>query len=269
MGDILNLLPIAQAEVHNDHGGHHGLNFWGLFLYLAVALGVIAYLISNARKGLGNRAFTTKQANWAEQLYLFIENMCVGTIGAHGRKYIPLIMTFWLVIFTGNVMSLFLEGAPTADLGFNLGMALIAIGYVQWEGIKANGFFGHLSHFAGPKLGGPLVLISVMIFIIELFSEVMKNVSLSLRLFANMSGGHTAVLEMNKILGFDLGGHHVFIPVGAFLLPIKVLTCVIQALVFCLLTCVYISLVTHHEHDDHSDVPGEGHHGEVHTMVGA
>ena len=249
MGDLLHTLPIAAAE----GGAEIHTSIWGLLVYVAAVLGVIAWLVSRARQGLTQRTFTTPQANWAEQLYLFIENMCVSAIGPHGRKYIPMITTFWLIIFVGNVFSLFFPFAPTADLGFNLGMALVAIGYVQWEGIKANGLVGHLTHFAGPKLGLAFIPLSILLFVIELVSEVMKNVSLSLRVFANIHGGHEAVLNMNKV------GEAAYIPVGAFLLPLKVLTCLIQAMIFCLLTCVYIGLVTSH----HDDAEGEDTHGNL------
>ena len=188
--------------------------------------------------------FRQPLAQASEQLYLFIENMCVATIGSHGRKYMPMIMTFWLVIFFGNMLALFLPFSPTADLSFNLGMALISIGYVQWEGIKANGVFGHFSHFAGPKLGLAMIPITLMIFVIEIVSELMKNVSLSLRLYGNIHGGHQAVEAMNQV------GSGAFIPLGAFLLPVKLLTVIVQAMIFTLLTCVYLSLVTSHHSDD-------------------
>ena len=255
MGPYASPFPIAQAESAVETPG-----FAGLFLYVALTLALVLGLVAVARKGFTKRTFTGWLANWAEQLYLFIENMCVGTIGAHGRKYVPMIMTFWLVIFFSNLVSLFLPYAPTADLSFNLGMALIAIGYVQWEGIKANGFFGHVSHFSGPRLGIALIPISIMIFVIELISELMKNVSLSLRLFGNIHGGHQAVEAMN-----NLGG--AYLPFGELLLPIKLLTCVVQAMIFTLLTCVYISLVTHHEPDDMGDLPNEGRDGRISPMV--
>jgi len=249
MGDLLRssttLLAFAEG------GGHEGPSYIGLFVYVAIVLAAIFILMAQAKKGLGERVFKNWFTQRFEQLFLFIENMCVGTIGAHGRKYMPIIFTFWLMIFFGNFVALFFPTAPTADLSFNLGMALISIGYVQYEGIRANGLFGHLSHFAGPKLGAALVPISGMIFIIELISEMMKNVSLSLRLYGNIHGGHMAVEAMNKL------GEAYYIPVGAFLLPIKLLTCVVQAMIFCLLTCVYISLVTHHD-EDHAHAP-EGH----------
>ena len=236
---------IAAAE----GGGNHGSSFVGLMVYIGIVLAIMFGILTVAKAGLSARVFKSKPTSWFEQVYLFIEGMCLSTIGAHGRKYVPMIITFWMVIFVSNVVALFMPTAPTADLSFNLALALISIGYVQWEGIRANGLLGHFSHFAGPKLPGLLVIISAMIFVIELISEVMKNVSLSLRLFGNIEGGHRAADAMNKL------GEDIYLPVGAFLLPIKLLTCVVQAMIFCLLTCVYLSLVTHHDeghgHDGH------------------
>ncbi len=227
-------------------------NFQTTFGYLAFIILAILFVATLARKGYGSRVFRGKPAQWAEQLYLFIENMCVGTIGSHGRKYIPIIATFWLVIFFSNVLSLFAPYAPTADLSVNLGLALIAVGYVQWEGIRANGLLGHLRHFAGPKLALYMIPVTGMIFIIELISEVMKNLSLSLRLFGNIDGGHRAAEAMN-----ELGGG--WVPVGSFLMPIKLLTCVVQAMIFCLLTCVYLSLVTSHHEEAEANDPDHAH----------
>jgi F-type H+-transporting ATPase subunit a len=107
-----------------------------------------------------------------------------------------------------------------------------------------------LKHFAGPKLGGALILITPLLFCIELISELMKNVSLSLRLFGNIDGGHRAVEAMNSIGAHFLGLDWLNIPFGAFLMPIKMLTVVVQALIFCLLTCVYLGMVTGGGHDE-------------------
>jgi len=235
-----------------------------LWFYILLLVVIVGALMSYAKKGLNQKVFKTtwktpfEATLWTslfEQLYLFIENMCVGAIGPHGRKYIPMIFTFWVVIFAGNIMALFMPFSPTASLSFNLGMALISIVYVQYEGIRANGFGTHVSHFSGPKMSGPMVIISAMIFVIEIISELMKNLSLSLRLYGNIHGGHVAVESMNKL------GASLFIPIGEFLLPLKLLTCVVQALIFSMLTCVYLALVTHHEsdHGDHDDAMAHNH----------
>jgi F-type H+-transporting ATPase subunit a len=226
-------------------GEGHGTSFLGLAIYLILVIAILFYLMHSAKLGLGEKVFKNKWTQRFEQLFLFIQNLCVGIIGPHGRKYVPMIMVLWMMIFVGNVVALFMPTSTTADLSFNLAMALLAVGYVQYEGIKANGLMGHLSHFAGPKLPLAMIPITIMIFVIEIVSELMKNVSLSLRLFGNIHGGHEAVEAMNK-----LGGE--WVPIGAFLLPIKILTCVVQALIFSLLTCVYLSLVTHH-HEDHDE----------------
>jgi F-type H+-transporting ATPase subunit a len=239
MGSLIQTWPLALADAEVP------ISFLGLAGYFLLTLLCIAVFVYLAVKGLNTRVFRTLPSQLAEQLYLFIENMCVGIIGPGGRKYIPMIMTLWLLIFTGNFIALFAPASPTAILSFNLGMALTSVGYVQYEGIRANGLFGHMRHFAGPKLGGAMVLISCLLFVVEVISEIMKNVSLSLRLYGNIHGGHEAVQAMNGLL------KNYFIPLGAFLLPIKLLTVVVQALIFTLLTCVYISLVTHHEEEDH------------------
>ena len=62
-------------------------------------------------------------------------------------------------------------------------------------------------------------------------------------LLLNFGGGHQAAEALNAL------GAERLIAAGAFLLPIKMLTVIVQALIFCLLTCVYLALVTHHEEE--------------------
>lgn len=251
---ILNYSNLLASS--SEEAAVHGASFWGMFIYIGLVLAVVIGVLSAAKKSFGERVFKKWPAQLAEQVYIFIEGLCIGTIGSHGRKYVPMIMTFWLMIFVGNMMALFMASSPTADLSFNLAMALIAVGYVQWEGMKANGVGGHIKHFAGPKLGPAFFGITLLLFCIELISEVMKNVSLSLRLFGNIDGGHQAAETLNN-LGMHLFGlDWLNIPIGAFLLPIKLLTVVVQALIFCLLTCVYLGMVTSHAGEEHgSEAP--------------
>jgi F-type H+-transporting ATPase subunit a len=255
MDALQQLGPLLLASSEGISGKEP--SFMGLAAYVAFVLVILFSLMAYAKKGLGVRVFKNPITKLFEQLYLFIENMCITSVGQHGRKYIPMMMTFWMMIFVGNVMALLFPFSPTADLSFNLGMAIIAVSYVQYEGIKTNGFLGHLSHFSGPKLTGITVLISGLIFVIEIISEIMKNVSLSLRIYGNIHGGHLAVESMNNL------GNKIYVPLGSVvLLPIKLLTCVVQALIFTMLTCVYLSLVTHHS-DDHGD-SGNGHPAPAH-----
>lgn len=246
MFDFLKIGPTLLAEIPEPET-HTALAVRTIF-YIVLLLAIIFGLMSVAKQGLKERVFKSWITSCFEQIYLFIENLCINTIGAHGRKYVPMIMTLWMVIFFGNLLALCFPYSPTADLSFNLGMAILSIVYVQYEGIRMRGPIGHLTHFTGPKLTGAMVIISGMIFVVEIISELMKNLSLSLRLYGNIHGGHIAVEQMNKL------GNGVYIPLGEFLMPIKLLTVVVQPLIFTLLTCVYLSLATHHDddHDEHT-----------------
>lgn len=237
-----------------EGGEKHGIGK-AIFFYVGLTVLCMLVLAFLAGKGAKGRVFSSKVTQLGEQLYLFLEQLTVSVVGPHGRKYIPFIATLWLFIFTSNFLALFLPYAPTANLSINLALSISTILYVQWEGIKTNGFWGHIKHFSGPKLTGMMVLISGMIFVIEIISETAKMLSLSMRLFGNIEGGHIVVHELNK-LG-TIGSHEAAIPFGGILLPIKMLTVVVQALVYCLLTCVYLGLVTHHSEEHEHDAGHE------------
>lgn len=265
--DFSQISSILLASAEGSE--HHGPSYWGLVFYMGLLLAITFILIGIARTDFKNRIFRKKPAQWSEQMYLFIENMCVNIIGSHGRRFVPFIGTLWIVIFLGNSIALFFPTSTTADLSFNLALAIIAICYVQFAGVQGHaehdidhgkpkatawftGIFKHIKHFAGPKLPlGIALFVTPLLFIVELISEAMKNVSLSLRLYGNIYGGHAAVDALNKTTEY--------FPIGGLLLVVKLLTVVVQALVFTLLTCVYISIVTHHEEDHKEGQPAAAH----------
>ena len=226
---------------------------WGVYVYLGIVIAVIFGCIAWARTGLGDRVFKKPITQCAEQAYLFIEQMALSVIGPHGRKYIPFLMTIWLIIFFSNVLGLLLPHSPMADWSLTFALAVVVFCYVQYEGIRQNGFFGHLGHFKGPKLGGILLfVITPLIFCIEFISEWVKIISLSLRLYGNIFAGHKtkeAIDGLAQLQAFPI--------VGEVLLPLELLVAVVQAFVFVVLAAIYLSLVTHSsEHEQE-----EGEHG--------
>ncbi len=251
---MINLLPWiagSLATTEGGEGGHHALGF-GIFAYLGLTLLVIGVFIWSARKGITSRVPTQPTTQWAEHIYAFIENLAVSTIGPHGRKYVTYLATIWLIIFVSNIVGLFMSIAATANLALNAGLAIASMMYVQWSGIKAHGFRGYLQHFAGPKLGGILTLLSILLFVVEAISESAKMISLPFRLFMNIEGGHIVIKGFNTIINVNGAPF----PLGYFLLPIELLTSVIQAFIFTLLVGVYIGLLSgHEESEEHESVP--------------
>ncbi len=236
-------------EEHHGDGEHHALGM-AVFFYVGLTLLVMGVFMAIARKGITRRAPKSMATKLAEHVYFFIERVAISIIGPHGKKYITFLTTLWMFIFVSNVLGLFMSHAATGNLGVNFGLAVVTMLYVQWEGIKSNGLVGHFKHFAGPKMGGMLVFISILLFIVEIVSELAKFGSLTLRLFANIEGGHLVVQNIDRVAGE--------LPAGGLLIVIKLLTAIVQAFVWIMLTSVYLSLVTHHD-EAHADDHDHGH----------
>jgi F-type H+-transporting ATPase subunit a len=217
---------------------------WGVYVYLGIVVLVIFGLIAWAKTGLNEKIFKKPITQLAEQAYLFIEHLSVSIIGPSGRKYIPFLMTIWLLIFSSNIIGLILPHSPMADWSLTLGLAIVVFCYVEYEGIRQNGILGHLKHFAGPKLDSVIMVavITPLIFCIEFVSEWVRILSLSLRLYGNINAGH-----MTKNI---IDGLVAPVPIAELLLPLELLVAVVQAFVFVVLTAIYLSLVTHHSEED-------------------
>jgi F-type H+-transporting ATPase subunit a len=168
------------------------------------------------------------------------------------KRYFPLIGTLSLFIVISNFLGL-IPGftPPTSSLNVTLGSALIVFVMFNYYGIQANGL-GYFKHLFGPWLGWPYVPVNLLLFVIETLSLCIRPLTLSVRLMLNMAVDHMLV--------------GIAVAMAALLLPIPVmvlgtLVCVVQVLVFCLLTSIYITLAT--EHEDHGDGkahgPGAGH----------
>lgn len=258
---MLSGIPLPIAAGYMDD--------YAIFFYSALSLFVIAFFVWRARAGMKERVFKNSFTQLAEQLYLFIENIAVGVIGPRGPKFIPFLMAIWLYIFVSNIVGLIAPHTVTANWGANVGLAVFVVLYANWQGIKAHGLVGHFRHFLGPKIGGEGgafervamgllgVVIAMLLLLIELIGEIIKMLSLSLRLYGNISGGHTAKLTLDE---FAVG-------LGGLILPLEFLVSIIQALVFTLLTAVYLGLLAggdDHSHDDHHEP-----HEEDRTPVGS
>jgi F-type H+-transporting ATPase subunit a len=177
-------------------------------------------------------------------------------MGHEGRRYLPLIATLGLFILLGNLMSL-VPGfpGPTANLNTTAACALVVFFAYHWIGVRKQGALTYLKHFAGPV---PLVLKPLM-FVIEIISHLARPLSLTLRLFGNMIGGHILLgiifflMGLQGLIGWALSGSALGAVVGGFggaimivftvgfLYPLKILVSFLQAFIFVMLTMLYIS----------------------------
>jgi F-type H+-transporting ATPase subunit a len=173
------------------------------------------------------------------------------------KRYFPLVGSLSLFIVVSNFIGL-IPGVipPTSNWNVTMACALIVFVMFNYYGFKENGL-GYLKHLFGPWLGFAYIPINILLFVIEVLSLCIRPLTLSVRLMLNMSVDHLLVT-------IALGMVALFLPVPVLVL--STLVCIVQVLVFCILTSIYISLAT--EHEDHGDAHAHGagpHGGEAHA----
>jgi len=211
--------------------------------------------------------------NFLEVVLEQFQQMIDDVMGPQGRPYLPLIATLGLFILAGNLMGLVpgLVGV-TGNLNTNAACAIVVFVAYNWIGARKQGLIPYLKHFAGPV---PLALKPLM-FVIEIISHLARPLSLTLRLFGNIVGGHILLAVIFLLMGLDgligwalsgsvpgaiiggLGGIVTIAFTVGFLYPLKILVAFLQAFIFVMLTMLYISGAT--EESDHHSEQHAGHH---------
>jgi len=160
----------------------------------------------------------------------------------NAKRYLPLIGTCACFIFFSNVLALIPGFAPpTAVLKTTAALAIFVFVMTHAYGVKENGL-AYFKHFLGP-----VIWLAPLFVIIEIVSHIARPVSLSIRLCGNMVADHKVVFAFFSLIP-------LLVPVPFLILG--VLVCIVQTLVFCLLTMVYIQGAVDHGHGDDE----EGHH---------
>ncbi len=235
--------PLAQFEINRlveiDLAGAD-VSFTNSALLMVISLAGITLFMT-----LGMRRRALVPGRWqslAEMSYEFVANLLRDTVGKDGRKYFPFIFTLFMFILFGNMLGMMPYSFTfTSHIVVTFVMAMVV-----FLGVTVLGFVKHgvrfFSFFVPPGIS--IVLWPLMIPI-EIISYLSRPISLAVRLFANMTAGHT----MLKVFAG-------FIPtLGAFgILPLafvtaltglEILIAFLQAYVFTVLTCLYISDALH------------------------
>ncbi len=208
---------------------------------------VAVIILTILRGKLSTESPTTKQQTFEVGVEA-IRGLLSDLVGPGGMKHFPVVATFGLLILLSNLTGLLPDMvAPTANFNMTLALALSSFLYYNFIGIRENGFFGHLKHFAGP-----IWWMAPLMFPIEIVSNLARILSLSMRLFGNIYGEEQVSGAISSMVAWI---------VPALLMPVGLLTSVLQTFIFIVLSMVYLGEVSHHE--EH----GEQEHG--HAAVAA
>jgi F-type H+-transporting ATPase subunit a len=208
-----------------------------MVLIVAVFLALFLGLAARRRKVVPG-----KLQNVLEVIIAAVEGQLIEIIGPEGPKFLPMLGTVGMFIFCSNVMGL-IPGlmSPTSKLNVTIGCALTVFLYYHYQGMKAQGFFKYLKHFMGP-----VPALAPLMVPIELISHFSRIVSLSIRLFSNIFAEDVLIVVIASIIPY-------FLPLP--FMALSIFTGFLQAFIFVLLACIYISSAVAHdeeeEHDDH------------------
>jgi len=259
-----------QNEFKLDNWVHLGIfsiNKAVLYLFLA-AIATCVSMIYIARR---MQARPNKVQTAVEVLYqLMRDNITGGNLDEKmAKRWFPFIGTLFLFIMFSNlvgyiplptntehkidVLGLHIPSfslyAATANLSIPLVLALLVFISYTFEGIRAKGPIGYLKGLVPGGVTGPM---AVFIFGLELLSNFMRLMSLSIRLFANILAGHLIILFMAGALAVILGVSALAwftIPFGILLFAFEVgLVAALQAFIFATLTAIYLGGAVAEDH---------------------
>lgn len=244
-----------------EYTAENAIPWYSIMFVIACLLTVfVVYLL----KGKLSEDDPNKGQLTLEAGYLAIKDMITSIVGEHGYRHLPIVATFGILILISNLMGQFpLFMSPTASVNVTFALGISSFVYYNYVGISENGLWGHIKHFAGPKLPLLMIPITLLIFFIEIISNSIRPFTLGVRLFANMFSDEQVFVQITNLAP----------PFTQFLVPLAltglgVFVALVQAFVFTLLSLIYIGEVSHAPHDEHhGEEHHEGPHGEPVTAA--
>jgi len=226
-----------------------------------LCMGIVVGVAILAR--LSMRVAPTGVQNLLEWLVETVDGLARDILGAAAARFLPFFAALFLFILTSNLIGL-IPGcmSPTASYHTNLAMALTVLAVTQYAGVKAHGFVGYLGHFMPPPCPWWLKwsLMWWMWPLIHLLEQVIRPVSLTVRLFGNIYAKEVLLLMLSVITVVFFRSPDTFVKmlsVVPFVLRpaiilLGTLVSIVQAAVFTILAMVFVSLAMEgHEEEGH------------------
>lgn len=225
------ITPLVNLELLG-----HDVSFTNSSLMMVFGLLFIFFMLGlSAYK---TKAIPSRMQILGESLYGLINDMILGTAGEDAKKYIPFVFTLFMFILTCNLLGMLpFSFTVTSHIIVTFGMAIVV-----FVGVTLIGFMRHGFHYLSLFLpsGTPIAMAPLMIFT-EFFAYMVRPVSLSVRLAANMTAGH---IVMKVIASFVIMAPIIGVVPFALLTVLtgfELFVAVLQAYIFTILSCVYLT----------------------------
>ncbi len=246
---------LPGLHIHLPH--FEPINIFGFSLNLSISNHVVMVWIAGIFVlllfTLGYKKNRPVQKGWGifiEMLVLFIrDEIAIKNMGEKdGRRFTPLLVTFFIFIWIANLMGLVpLFTTSTSNISVTAALAIVTFFATQIYGIKTSGPIGYYKNLV--PHGVPILLWPLM-FTIELMGLVAKHMALTVRLFANMTAGHIVLFALlGLIIIFkSLLVAPVSIGFAVFTYMLEILVATIQAYIFTVLSSLFIGMSLNPEH---------------------
>ncbi|MGL4325701.1 MAG: F0F1 ATP synthase subunit A [Beijerinckiaceae bacterium] len=241
--EIKNLVPLGKIG-----GSDLALTNSGVYMLIALAVIIGFFLIATSKNSL----VPGRLQSLAEMAYEFVANTVRSSAGNEGMRFFPLVFSLFMFVLVANLIGM-IPGTftVTSHIVITFTMALIVILTVVIFGLMKHGT--HFLHLFVPS-GVPGWLLPLIV-IIEIISFLSRPVTLGLRLFANMLGGHIAMKVFGGFVASLLaaGGAYALLaplPLVAIvaLTALEFLVAFLQAYVFAVLASIYLNDALHPGH---------------------
>ena len=236
--------PLSQFEVKkliDLHIGSIDISFTNSALYMLLATFIsIAFLAFATRK---KSVIPTKIQIIAESVYSFVIDMVKNSIGSEGNKFFPLVFSLFIFILLCNILGMTpYSFTSTSQVVVTFSLAMLAFLTITIFAIFRNGIGGFFHMFLP---SGVPIWMAPVIFLIEFFSFLIRPLTLSVRLFANMVAGHVL---LKVVAGFIISLGIIFgsLPFlfSVVMIGFETFVAILQAYIFSILICAYLAEVT-------------------------
>ncbi|OWZ24900.1 F0F1 ATP synthase subunit A [Wolbachia endosymbiont of Wuchereria bancrofti] len=236
---VLN--PLEQFKIHTivelPKLFGHDINFTNSSLFMMISVvSVILFLLLGVRKGAVIPGYLQAAV---EYVYDFVTSIIESNTGSKGLKHIPLVFTVFTFTLSCNLVGMLpYSFTVTSHVIVTFALSMIVFTYTTVVGFKERGI--NFLRILLPE-GIPSWLAPMMVFI-KLFAYLARPISLSIRLAANMIAGHTII---KVVAGFIMNMHLILTPIPFLfiiaLIGFEVFVAILQAYIFTILTCIYLS----------------------------
>jgi F-type H+-transporting ATPase subunit a len=222
------------------HIGGLDLSFSNSALFMAISVAVITAFLTLSMSGA--KLVPSRWQSTAELSYEFIANMIRDNVGSAGKKYFPFVFSLFMFVLFGNLIGMVpYSFTYTSHIAVTFALAAFIFVGVTLIALARHGW--HFFTFFAPK-GMPLVL-QLLLVPIEVISYLIRPMTLSIRLFANMMAGHTMlVIFAGFVVAMGIFGV-LPLALNIFFILLELLVAVLQAYVFTILTCIYLHDAIH------------------------